>query len=139
MISRKKIREIANAITELKNIITDEQAITVSILFPEWNGDSKEYKIGDRVVYEGILYRVLTEHISQDHWNPKNTPSLFTKILIPDDNIIPNWEQPDSTNPYMDGDKVKHKNKIWCSTIDNNVWEPGVFGWDEIVENLEVN
>ena len=41
------------------------------------------------------------------------------------------WEQPDSTNPYMAGDKVTHNGKTWVSDIDNNVWEPGVYGWTE--------
>ena len=33
----------------------------------------------------------------------------------------------------MTGDKVRHNEKVWVSTIDNNVWEPGVYGWDEIM------
>ena len=45
--------------------------------------------------------------------------------------MIPEWEQPDSTNPYMKGDKVTHGGKTWVSDIDNNVWEPGVYGWSE--------
>ena len=42
------------------------------------------------------------------------------------------WEQPESTNPYSKGDKVTHNGKTWRSTIDGNVWEPGVYGWEEI-------
>lgn len=45
---------------------------------------------------------------------------------------IPEWEQPDSTNPYAKGDKVTHNGKTWQSTTDNNVWEPGVYGWEEV-------
>jgi hypothetical protein len=56
---------------------------------------------------------------------------LFAKLLIPDDDVIPAWEQPDSTNPYKIGDKVSHKDIIWVSIVDNNVWEPGVYGWEE--------
>ena len=29
--------------------------------------------------------------------------------------------------------KDVHKEYTWISTIDNNIWEPGVYGW-EIVE-----
>lgn len=46
--------------------------------------------------------------------------------------VIPAWQQPDSTNPYMTGDKVTHGGKTWRSTCDNNVWEPGVYGWEEV-------
>ena len=65
---------------------------------------------------------------------PTDTPSLWAKVLIPNENIIPAWEQPDSTNPYIKGDKVYHNGQIWVSAMDGNVWEPGVYGW-EVVEN----
>ena len=53
-------------------------------------------------------------------------------MLIPDPEVIPEWVQPDSTNPYMAGDKVMHNGKTWVSDIDGNVWEPGVYGWSEV-------
>lgn len=43
----------------------------------------------------------------QETWTPTVAPSLFAKVLIPDENVIPKWEQPDSTNPYMTEDKVR--------------------------------
>jgi hypothetical protein len=55
-------------------------------------------------------------------------------VLIPDPDVIPEWEQPDSTNPYMKGDKVAHNSKTWVSDVDNNVWEPGVYGWTEMAQ-----
>ena len=57
--------------------------------------------------------------------------SLFAKVLIPDANVTPEQQQPDSTNPYRKGDKVTYNGKVLVSTIDNNVWEPGVYGWEE--------
>lgn len=67
----------------------------------------------------------------QADWTPDVSSSLFAKVLIPDENVVSEWEQPDSTNPYMTGDKVTHNGKTWISTCDNNVWEPGVYGWTE--------
>jgi hypothetical protein len=29
------------------------------------------------------------------------------------------------------GAKVSHNGKHWISDVDNNVWEPGVYGWSE--------
>lgn len=49
-------------------------------------------------------------------------------------NTIPEWEQPDSTNPYKKGDKVTYQGKTWISTVDNNVWAPGTYGWSEVTE-----
>lgn len=85
------------------------------------------------MLYDSVLYKVLQAHTSQADWMPDVSVSLFAKILIPDPTVIPEWEQPESTNPYMKGDKVTHNGKTWVSNIDNNVWEPGVYGWDEVL------
>lgn len=89
------------------------------------------YKAGDKVLYEGALYKILQDHISQADWAPDAAPSLWAKVLIPDPETIPEWEQPESTNPYMTGDRVTHNGKTWTSIVDNNIWEPGVYGWEE--------
>ena len=120
------------AINTLTANATDEVALQAITLYDEWNGDSVEYETGKRVRYNNVLYKVLQDHTSQDDWMPDQAPSLFAKVLIPDASVIPNWEQPDSTNPYSKGDKVTHNGKTWVSDGDNNVWDPGVYGWSEI-------
>lgn len=112
--------------------LTDEDALEAKELYPIWSGEGIEYKVDDRVRYENILYKVLQNHISQSSWTPVVAASLFAKVLIPDPDVIPDWEQPDSTNPYQIGDRVRHNGKTWENTIANNVWEPGVYGWIEI-------
>ena len=97
-------------------------------LFRAWN-PAATYEVGQRIRYEGILYRCLQSHTAQENWTPTAAPSLWAKVLIPDPNVIPDWEQPDSTNPYMKGDRVRYQGKTWESTIDHNVWAPGVYGW----------
>ena len=89
------------------------------------------YQVGNLRQYLENPYRCLQAHTSQESWNPVDAPSLWAKVLIPDPSVIPEWEQPSSTNPYMKGDKVKHNGKTWVSDVDNNVWEPGVYGWTE--------
>lgn len=110
--------------------LSDTEAIEAVSLFPTW-ASGKSYAAGDRVKYDGNLYKCLQAHTSQDDWTPTAAPSLWAKVLIPDPGTIPEWEQPESTNPYMAGDKVTHNGKTWVSDIDNNVWEPGVYGWSE--------
>lgn len=109
--------------------LDDTEAIEAALLFPKWSA-SGEYTVGDRVQYEGILYKCLTAHTAQETWTPSTAPSLWAKVLIPDPDVIPEWAQPDSTNPYMTGDKVTYNGQVWISTIDNNVWIPGVYGWE---------
>ena len=113
--------------------LDDSDALEAVTLFPLWK-EGESYTTGTRVRYNDVLYSVLMDHTSQTDWTPDVTPSLFAKVLIPDETVIPEWEQPESTNPYMEGDKVTHNGKTWVSDIDNNVWEPGVYGWTEVNE-----
>ena len=129
--TRQEAKKIIESLVTLRRIATDEMSLQVPNLYPTWKiGIS--YVAGDRILYGDVLYKVLTSHISQEDWTPDAALSLFAKVLIPDVNVIPEWEQPNSTNPYMKDDKVTHNNKTWVSNIDNNVWEPGVYGWSEI-------
>lgn len=104
-------------------------------LFPTWKTDTA-YDVGYKVRHDGILYACLQAHTSQAGWEPGVAPSLWAKVLIPDPDVIPDWEQPDSTNAYMKGDKVRFDGKVYESLIDNNVWSPAVYpaGWREVVE-----
>lgn len=131
--TREKAREFIESLLSLRNAATDEQAVAAPAVYPTWKEDIV-YDLDERVLYNDVLYRVITAHTSQLTWTPDVSPSLFAKVLIPDDNVIPEWEQPDSTNPYMTGDKVSHNGKTWVSIIDNNVWEPSIYGWEEVSE-----
>ena len=128
---RDEAQAIINAFVTLRESATDEIALTFPMIYPAWR-PGIDYKSGKRVRYIGALYRVLQDHTSQTDWAPDAAPSLFAKVLIPEAETIPEWEQPDSTNPYSAGDKVTHNGKTWVSDIDNNVWEPGVYGWTEV-------
>lgn len=119
---------------------TDDQALEVSVLYPDWEdvAEGAALAAGERYNYQGVLHKVLQEHKKQAAWNPVDAPSLFAKVLIPDPGEIPEWEQPGPENGYSIGDKVKHNGKTWESLVDNNVWEPGAVGtealWEEVTE-----
>ena len=110
--------------------LSDEDALEAINLFPSWVS-AKSYVKDERVLYEGTLYKCLQAHSSQDGWTPTAAPSLWAKVLIPDENTIPQWEQPDSTNAYMKGDKIIFNDLVYESLIDNNVWSPAAYpaGW----------
>ena len=130
----EKARELRALIEKAVQSLEDKDALECVCLYEKWNGNSVQYTAGQRVQDDGILYTVLQAHTSQPDWKPADAPSLFAKVLIPDPTVIPEWEQPDSTNPYAKGDKVAHNGKTWVSDIDGNVWEPGVYGWTEVAE-----
>ena len=110
--------------------VDDNTALRMVEFYPAWATDTA-YPAGYKVQHGGKLWRCLQAHTSQTGWEPNNAPSLWAKVLIPDTDVIPEWEQPDSTNPYSAGDKVTHNGKTWVSDVDGNVWEPGVYGWTE--------
>ena len=112
--------------------LSDTDALEAVDLFPMWSASKDSYEKDTRVKYDGILYKCLQTHTPQSAWTPVGAPSLWAKVLIPDENVIPEWEQPNSTNPYMKGDKVSYNGVIYESTIDNNVWAPDTYGWKEI-------
>lgn len=111
--------------------VDDSTALRMVGFYPDW-ASGQAYTVGYKVQRGGKLWRCLQAHTSKEGWEPENAPSLWAKVLIPDETVIPEWEQPDSTNPYSAGDKVLHNGKIWISEIDGNVWEPGVYGWSEV-------
>lgn len=117
---------------------TDAQALEVSTLYADWESLEEGYSLvaGDRATYRDVLYNVITAHNVQSTWNPVDSPSLFAKVLIPDPEVIPEWEQPDSTNPYSKGDRVTHNEKTWESLVDNNVWEPGALGTESLWKDV---
>jgi hypothetical protein len=127
--SRKMRKIIEEAVQSLK----DDVALQSVKLHPMW-ASGVTYAVGFKARYHDTLYKCLTAHTAIDGWEPDAAPSLWAKVLIPDDGTITAWEQPESTNGYVAGDKVRHNDKVWVSEVDNNVWEPGVYGWAESEE-----
>lgn len=128
----KEAQILREAMDVAVKILTDEQALHAVAIYPLWRSDGK-YQKDDRVRYGDVLYKCLTPHTAQPSWTPTDAPSLWAKVVTSETGEPLPWQQPDNTNPYMKGDKVTHKEQTWVSTIDNNVWEPGVYGW-EVVE-----
>lgn len=111
--------------------IEDETALRMVEYYPA--PEAASYAAGDRIQYNGKLYKCLQAHTAQAYWNPVDAPSLWAEVLAGQDGTeIGEWVQPDSTNPYMRGDRVNYNGKIYESEVDNNVWAPSVYGWVEI-------
>ena len=127
-----KARRFRALIEALAEYLEDREAVEAPELFRKWCGEG-EYRCGQRVQHGGILYRCLQDHTGQPGWDPTAAPSLWARVLIGDTDEVPEWVQPDSTNGYMTGDRVRHRETCWVSLVDHNTWEPGVYGWEECV------
>ena len=132
MINLKRARELRKLIVKASISLSDEDALSGVELFPEWES-GKEYVVGDRYRYKMVLYRCVQAHTSQDDWTPDVTPALWVVVSLDE---WPEWVQPTGAHDaYNTDDKVSHNGKHWISTIDANIWEPGVYGWREVTDN----
>ena len=112
--------------------LSDEDALEAVELFRPWEPD-RDYVKEDRVRHQGLLYRLIPDtHHSQADWPPELTPAIWARVDDPAEEW-PEWRQPQgSHDAYPAGAKVSHNGKHWVNTYgDGNVWEPGVFGWEE--------
>ena len=133
--TKGQARKLRSVIINAVSKEDDAVAIENPNLLPEWEPDVI-FEAGRKIVYFGVVYKVLQTHTSQSGWAPDLAPSLFAEVLIPDPDVIPDWRQPDSTNAYMTGDKVRFNGVVYESLIDNNVWSPADYpaGW-RVVES----
>lgn len=132
--------QFRKAVQYFATTLPEEKALVVSSIFDEWAVNVK-YVTGDWVAYgvnavgDPQLYQVLQDHTSATEWTPNTATSLYKAVGI-DPSGIPLWVQPlGATDAYNIGDIVIHNEKKWKSSIDNNVWEPGVYGWEEVTES----
>lgn len=133
-------KQIRRALEIFAEQVTDESTMMeIADIYPGYKV-GREYKIGNVFSWgvnadnETQLYQVLQDHVSSEEWKPDEAVSLYKKIGITPSGY-PIWTQPyGATDAYQKGDIVQHKNSLWQSDIEGNVWEPGVFGWSEYTE-----
>ena len=118
--------------------LTDEEKLmSIPSVFPAYKIDTpyavgEVFSHGENSVGDPQLYQVLQAHTSAVNWPPDTSVSLYKRVgVTPDGTAV--WVQPlGATDAYQTGDRVSHGGAIWVSTADNNVWEPGVYGWSEV-------
>ena len=133
---RSELFKIREMIEKASASLPDADAIEAAELFPAW-AVGVAYSVGERVQYDGKLYKVVQAHTSQTDWTPPTVPALFTEVAKPGE--IPVWKQPTGAqDAYNKGDKVWYPDvntTVYESVIDSNVWSPNDYpqGW-KVVE-----
>jgi len=111
--------------------LPDDDAYAVPEMFPWWK-PGIAVSVGERMCWKDRLYKCVQAHTTQDGWEPDQTPALWAEVPKPGE--IPVWKQPTGAqDAYMIGDKVHYptiNDPVYISTVDNNVWQPGVYGWE---------
>lgn len=132
---KQKAKEMRIASQLSAQNASDDIALSMPSLFPVWNEDGYKYTVDFKVQYNDVLYRCLTEHISQASWTPTDTPSLWVRIDDPSVEY-PDWVQPvGSEDAYSINAKVTHNELKWTSDVNANIWEPGVSQWTQVIEH----
>lgn len=91
-------------------------------------GAHDAYMAGDRVLFNGKTY---ISKIDNNVWSP----DVYGWELETSGEEYPKWVQPTGAHDaYALGAIVAHNGQLWISTVDANVWEPGVYGWDTYTE-----
>lgn len=108
--------------------LSDDEALLVPALFPEWTGNAVVYPTGTRVLYNGTLYKSIETHTSSVTTSPIDSPQNWVKVLPSSGGeTVADWE---SGHIYNKGDRVKKYGNVYESAIDSNTYEPGVVGSD---------
>ena len=124
--TRAKAKQLRQLIEQLAVTLADETALTGVELFPMWT-IGRAYATGDRVQYDGILYKCIQAHTTQADWTPDITPALWVVVSIEE---YPEWVQPTGAHDaYNIGDKVTYKGNHYVCDINGNVYAPDVSGW----------
>lgn len=126
-----------------RGTVSDEAALEVLTIYPKWEDNIGKTITNDdiakglnRYQHNGELYKVVQPTVFQTQYEPgvEGTSSIFVKISLEE---WPEWIQPTgSHDAYAKDAKVTHNGKKWTSDVDANVWEPGVYGWTEYVEEV---
>ena len=100
-------------------------------VFAPWAADVA-YTAGQLRQHQSKLYKCLQAHTSQADWTPDTAVSLWVSVSDPAEEW-PQWSQPvGAQDAYALGDQVSHNGVHWTSSVAANVWEPGVYGWNEV-------
>lgn len=122
--------------------LTDDEAMEVATVYPKYEV-GKQYKkddifsYGENGVGDPQLYRVVTDHVSQEDWIPSENRALYTPIGLTDEGY-PIWSRPTGYHDaYNTGDIVEFEGVLYKSLVDSNTFSPVEYpqGW-EVVEEV---
>ena len=108
--------------------LTNEQALSVSLLFDEWVKDTFYEK--DQIIrYKDELYRIGQDHTSQEIYPPESeeVTALYSHITIDEETGYEEWKPWDGVSGIYQTDQPvidPNDGQIYISKIPNNVWGP---------------
>lgn len=127
--NRAEALQYRKSIEDAAALQSDEKALENIYLYPKWEADIDVAK-DERQRDGDTLYKCTQPHHTQADWPPHLTPALWVIVSLDE---WPEWVQPTGAqDAYAKDAHAAHIGKRWISDVDDNVWEPGVFGWTEV-------
>jgi hypothetical protein len=135
VVFRSKLYKVIQAHTSQSDWTPDQVPALFVEVMPDgvigpWRqplGAHDAYKAGDKVYFNGHVYVC---KVDNNIWSPDNYGWELFEEEEPGGDEYPDWVQPTgSHDAYQVRAIVTHNGQLWISTIDNNVWEPGIYGW----------
>ena len=99
-------------------------------IFPSWD-EHWTGRAGSILIDNNVAFRALHNMETKSPLRPSEDTKgeYWERIGRPSDS---SWTQPLCiTEAYRATDMVMHKNKKWISDIDDNIYEPGIYGWSQ--------
>ena len=144
--------DVIEAFLKRKRAVADDaEALDNIAMYPKWtpglvftsgqdgnwliNGMNSGIQSNDtkglRYRYGDKLYRLVPPgHTTQNGWEPPLVPALWVEVSVEE---WPTWVQPSGAHDaYAVGAKCSHNEKHWINNAPGNIYEPGVYGWDEV-------
>ena len=88
------------------------------------------YEAGATVTVGDAVYQVTRPFLySNSEWTPSALAAHLSLVVSAGDP----WAQPAGAHDaYAEGVEVTHNGRLWRNDNDNNVFEPGVWGWTDL-------
>ena len=127
--------EVVQQVDVLTQVLLSQEGFATRALEVQGVTDGQEWKQptqaldaypkGWQVRYGGLTWVSLVD-------GNAHQPGVSGWRIVTDDDEPAPWQQPSGTHDaYAKGDQVTHEGHVWISSLDNNVYIPGEYGWDK--------
>lgn len=129
--------QIRRALQFFAQTLGDEEALEVATVYPAYRVGvaykaDELFTYGENNVGDPQLYRVVSDHTSQEDWKPSETAALYVPIGL-NEAGYPIWSKPTGAHDaYNIGDIVEYNETLYKSLIDGNIYSPDEYpaGWE---------
>ena len=134
---RDRGRADALSLASVANELSGTDLINNEDKIPMWSEDAvyTTEHIGYPVQHNNQVFTILQPHTPAHNPGvfPVDLPAIYSIKHTTDPERAKEYVAPNGTSGmYMLNDCCTKDGKTWVSLVDNNVWTPGVYGWEVI-------